>query len=181
MASSLVASFLSPFRAHPKKILFLYLATFLALLWPAAHFTAETDSSFIAPTDSMSSTATHKYESLYGGTSGLSAIILLTGVGVTTGPIAANLSSYAADLTQRAYQLSSTCPTPANTTSYYNFMAMTPKLDLLAANYVNAADTETFLYITYNCQETSTFTTNLLGECLQSTAQRLVTTHWCTH
>jgi uncharacterized membrane protein YdfJ with MMPL/SSD domain len=158
--ATLPERFLAPIRARPRAVLLAYFLVFLALLWPAAHFTAETDSSFTAPASAESAEATRKYNELYSSSGSLAAIVLLAGSNLTT-TLLDDLSLYSSDLAAQAADLSSSCASQATLTSYYSFLDAS--LPSLAANFASPSGDETFLYISYKCAETSSFTTDLLN------------------
>ena len=153
--SPLVLSFLAPLHTHPKKILLLYLLAVLGLSIPASKFTSETDSSFVAPDDSMAAVAGGVYEELYGGDSGVGAIVLITGTGVTKGTTADSIVAYTVDLATTATSLSSSCSLPATSQSYHSLASLDPTQSLLADSFVNEDDTATFIYVTYNCAQSA--------------------------
>ncbi|GMI35500.1 hypothetical protein TrRE_jg949, partial [Triparma retinervis] len=68
---------------YPKTILLTYflLTYFLlacaCLAWPTRNFTPNTDSSLVAPTNSMSGDAADRYTELYGGGGGMDMVVLL--------------------------------------------------------------------------------------------------------
>lgn len=64
---TLTEKFLKPIRSHPYLLILGYFLVFLGCLsYPTTHFTSNTDSSFVAPTDSLSGTAQDVYEGIYG-------------------------------------------------------------------------------------------------------------------
>ena len=75
---TLTQRFLRPISLYPKTILLLYFILACACLaWPTRNFTPNTDSSFVAPTDSMSGDAEDRYTELYGGEGGIDMVVLL--------------------------------------------------------------------------------------------------------
>jgi hypothetical protein len=80
---TLTQRFLRPISRYPKTILLTYflLTYFLlacaCLAWPTRNFTPNTDSSFVAPTNSMSGDAADRYTELYGGGGGMDMVVLL--------------------------------------------------------------------------------------------------------
>ena len=75
---TLTQRFLRPISLYPKTILLLYFILACACLaWPTRNFTPNTDSSFVAPTDSMSGDAEDRYSELYGGEGGIDMVVLL--------------------------------------------------------------------------------------------------------
>ncbi|GMH47169.1 hypothetical protein TrVE_jg3060 [Triparma verrucosa] len=156
---SLTDRFLHPIRSHPYLLIFAYFLVFCGCLsYPTIHFTSNTDSSFVAPTDSLSGTAQDVYSSIYGD-SGKSIIVTVSvpeGEDVTTSSDAAdftsNLISWSANATQ-------SCPTISESTSYFTLAAQ--GLTELGLNYVSSSKSTTFTYITYTCPITNTYVSDL--------------------
>ena len=156
---SLTGTFLTPIKARPSFVLLFYLLLAAACCsYPTTHFTENTDSSFIASSDSLSGTALDVYIQKY-GESMMDIIAVLTvpeGDDVRTSPdaraLAADLGSWSTNYTAAKCGLSS------NSITYYQ--SADAGLNLIADQFISPNNRSTFVATEYDCSITVGYATD---------------------
>ncbi|GMH76276.1 hypothetical protein TL16_g07022 [Triparma laevis f. inornata] len=156
---TLTEKFLKPIRSHPYLLILGYFLVFLGCLsYPTTHFTSNTDSSFVAPTDSLSGTAQDVYEGIYGEAGKSIIVTVQVGEGEDV-RVSEAASTFSLNLASWSQNHTESCPTISMAMSYYALAA--EGLTSLGENYVSKDGTTTFTYITYTCPITNTYVSDL--------------------